>query len=142
MAQVKFVSNRAGLNEVLSSPSGPVFKMVKKWQAATLGAANRATPADTGRLRGANEPTPVVVAGQKVVAGVENPTEYAMFVHEGTKPHVILPKNAKVLTWKPRGGARVFARKVNHPGTKAQPWLARAAEAASARQGISFTRGE
>lgn len=142
MGKVTFVSNRAGMDKVLSSPSGPVFKMVKKWQATTLAVANRVTPADTGRLRGANEPTPIVVAGQKVIAGVENPTEYAMFVHEGTKPHVILPKNAKVLTWKPRGGAQVFARKVNHPGTKAQPWLARSAELVSQRQGISFTRGK
>ncbi|MGC8015851.1 hypothetical protein ACP3V9_24005, partial [Salmonella enterica] len=66
--------------------------------------ANRITPTDTGRLRGANETTPIVVQGTKVVAGVENKTSYAMFVHEGTRAHVIEPRNKRVLAWVPRGG--------------------------------------
>lgn len=58
---------------------------------------------------------------------------YAAAVELGTRPHVIRPRRAKVLAW---GGARTlsgrlragsaptnFAAKVNHPGTKAQPFL-------------------
>ena len=51
---------------------------------------------------------------------------HALFVHWGTKPHVIRPKNKKVLRWA-AGGRFHFAKQVNHPGTKADPWFTRAA---------------
>lgn len=48
---------------------------------------------------------------------------YAVFVHDGTKPHEIRPKNKKAL--KTPFGVR---KKVNHPGTKANPYLQKAVE--------------
>lgn len=58
---------------------------------------------------------------------------YAGAVEYGSRPHVILPKRRKALAW---GGSRTlagglrsgssatnFARRVNHPGTKPQPFL-------------------
>lgn len=51
---------------------------------------------------------------------------HAVFVHWGTKPHVIRPKNKKTLRW-PSGGAFSFARSARHPGYKGDPWLVRAA---------------
>ena len=54
---------------------------------------------------------------------------HALFVHWGTKPHKIKPKNKKMLRF-PVGGKFAFAREVNHPGYKGDPWLAdQAAEA-------------
>jgi len=50
---------------------------------------------------------------------------YGIFVHEGTKPHIILPLRAKVLAWKYGKGMK-FAKRVNHPGTKANPFLSKA----------------
>lgn len=55
----------------------------------------------------------------------------ALWVHWGTKPHVIRPKNKKVLRWA-SGGKFFFAKKVNHPGYKDDPWMARAAAQAPA----------
>lgn len=54
---------------------------------------------------------------------------YMVYVDRGTKPHVILPRNARVLRFEV-GGDTVFARRVNHPGTKATHWISRAVEAA------------
>lgn len=51
---------------------------------------------------------------------------HALFVHWGTKPHVIRPKNKKVLRWA-AGGKFFFAKKVNHPGNAPDKWLERAA---------------
>lgn len=61
------------------------------------------------------------------------------FVEDGTSPHVILPRNARVLrflggsgrisTASPnqrvatRGGGVVFTTIVHHPGTPARPWF-------------------
>lgn len=74
--------------------------------------------------------------------------KYASFVSSGTKPHIIEPKTARVLAWKTggtgkyvtsksgkktyrRGSASMhFATRVNHPGTKANPYMERIKEAA------------
>lgn len=54
---------------------------------------------------------------------------YALFVHWGTRAHLIKPRRKKALRW-PAGGAFAFAKGVKHPGTKADPWLVRAARQA------------
>ena len=46
--------------------------------------------------------------------------KYAPMVEYGTRAHVIKPKNKKVLYWK---GAAHPVKKVNHPGSKAKPYL-------------------
>ena len=46
--------------------------------------------------------------------------KYAVMVEKGTKAHVIRPKNKKALYWK---GATHPVKKVNHPGSKAKPYL-------------------
>lgn len=74
---------------------------------------------------------------------------YAAFVELGTRPHVIRPKNKKVLRFAPRGGARlsgsprsggtvVFARRVHHPGTKAKPFMVPGAKRAVDALGADF----
>jgi hypothetical protein len=54
---------------------------------------------------------------------------HARFVHDGSRPHVIRPRERKLLRW-PVPGGYAFARQVNHPGYKGDPWLARAAREA------------
>lgn len=54
---------------------------------------------------------------------------HALFVHWGAKPHVIKPKTKKTLRWA-AGGAFAFAKEVNHPGYKGDPWIKRAADLA------------
>lgn len=48
---------------------------------------------------------------------------YAKMHHDGTKPHVIRPKNAKALRYVDRSGKVVFAHSVQHPGTRANRYL-------------------
>lgn len=51
----------------------------------------------------------------------------ATYVIHGTKAHIIRPRKASVLAFKPRGGGRtVFAKIVHHPGTKPNNFLLRA----------------
>lgn len=57
-------------------------------------------------------------------------TDYAIYVHEGTRPHTIRPNTAKALRFE-AGGGIVFAKVVHHPGTKAQPFLRNALIAAA-----------
>ena len=46
--------------------------------------------------------------------------KYAVIVEKGSRPHVIRPKNKKALYWK---GAKIPVKLVNHPGSKAKPFL-------------------
>ena len=46
--------------------------------------------------------------------------KYASMVEKGTKAHIIRPKNKKALYWK---GAKHPVKQVNHPGSKAKPYL-------------------
>lgn len=53
---------------------------------------------------------------------VSSDAPYAEGVEKGTKPHVIRPKNGKHLVFK-AGGKTIFAKKVNHPGSKPYPFM-------------------
>jgi hypothetical protein len=54
---------------------------------------------------------------------------YSVFVNFGTRPHKIRPKNKKALRWAGPGGFS-FAKEVNHPGYRGDPYMARAADEA------------
>lgn len=58
-----------------------------------------------------------------VLVGSENPI--ARIHHDGTRPHVIRPRNAQMLAfWGGEGNKTlIFARQVNHPGTKPNRYL-------------------
>lgn len=51
--------------------------------------------------------------------------DYAKIVEKGSGPHVILPANSSVLAFGTGMlGGMVFCKRVNHPGTKANPFVA------------------
>lgn len=54
---------------------------------------------------------------------------YAKFVIHGTRPHIILPRVAKVLRFEVADRI-VFAKRVHHPGTQPNPFGERALQAA------------
>lgn len=83
-------------------------------------------PVDTGRMAQAIKEDPIVSNGPlRVSSGVTSHAPYSVFVHQGTRPHVIRPRNAAALRFKV-GGETVFAMSVNHPGTRARPFLTNA----------------
>jgi hypothetical protein len=79
--------------------------------------------------------------GRSIRLGAITPTmaetvataSYAAYVERGTRPHEIRPRNRKALRWAagsarlsgtPRSGGQVrFAKRVQHPGTKAKPFM-------------------
>lgn len=48
---------------------------------------------------------------------------WASFVEYATKPHVIVIRKANWLHWEEPQGDHHFAKRVQHPGTKAQPFM-------------------
>lgn len=55
---------------------------------------------------------------------------HGIFVHWGTKPHAITPKNRRALRWAANGRFS-FAKRVRHPGYAGDRWLDRALEEAN-----------
>ncbi len=53
---------------------------------------------------------------------------YVPYVVEGTPPHLIRARAARALRWQSQGGETRFARWVNHPGTRPNPFPRRAME--------------
>jgi hypothetical protein len=60
--------------------------------------------------------------------------DYAKFVHDGTRPHVIRPRQAQALRFLV-GGRVVYAKVVHHPGTRARPFLDQAAREIAGSRG-------
>ena len=97
------------------------------------GNIRKEAPVDHGRLAGSFQLDQVDDLTYRIWSGVE----YALAVHEGTKPHVIEPKNKKALYW---DGAKHPVRRVMHPGTQANPYADRAIEQASSRKNEFISR--
>ena len=76
--------------------------------------ANRDVPVDTGRLLKS-----IKVEKYTRAATIRVDAPYASFVERGTAAHTIEAKNSSVLT----NGKVFFGKKVEHPGTKAQPFF-------------------
>lgn len=72
----------------------------------------------------------------KLSGTLYNRQPYALYVHEGTRPHEIRPKNKKVLANKRTG--QVFGKVVHHPGTQPNRFLERAVEKSKQRVQRNF----
>ena len=86
----------------------------------------RNAPVDTSKLR------QNIYARTSGLKGEVGPnlkiTPYAIYVHEGTRPHIIRAVNKKVLADTKRG--IIFGPVVHHPGTRPNPFVKRTAEEA------------
>jgi bacteriophage HK97-gp10 putative tail-component len=92
--------------------------------------SNHAYTDRTGKLSRSIHAQPVdgTFTGRNLTVDVVADTPYARFVEDGTTAHMIVPRKAKALRWYARNGRAVFARKVQHPGTKPVYYLKGALE--------------
>jgi HK97 gp10 family phage protein len=132
MARIRL--DRAALSRSIQGASR------RELEEAARQVVNRAkvlAPVDTGRLRASIRVESRRTFTFRSVYTVGSNVEYAGFVNDGTRPHVIRPRNAQALRFRV-GGRVVYARVVNHPGTRAKPFLDRALREVAASRGYSF----
>jgi hypothetical protein len=138
-------SNRAALQAFKKENEA----ILNKAAVNTMDVAKGLCPRDTSRLANSIK----VTRPSTWTRDVSTDVEYGPDVEFGTSPHVITPKNGKFLVfqagpvaqqWNPdtgggrmlyksaktgrlvkskKRGAMIFAKKVNHPGTVAQPFM-------------------
>lgn len=116
---------RANLNKFLLTNTGErdLWRyMETRGQKALLGAKSK-VGVKTGALRDSIHMRHTSSSrGQQIWIGSDK--SYAYLHHEGTRPHMIVPKVAGgVLRFSGRGGRVVVTTSVMHPGTRANPYL-------------------
>lgn len=109
----------------------PTVELHREIALAVLGEQKREAPVRTGNLRRSIRLGTISARVAQTVASAN----YAAHVEYGTGPHEIRPRRRRALRWRAADGGVVFATKVNHPGTRANPFMARGAELAK-RAGI------
>ncbi|MEU7010365.1 HK97 gp10 family phage protein [Streptomyces sp. NPDC046332] len=135
MARIRL--DRAALNRTMRAASR------SEGDAAARQVVNRAkvlAPVDTGRLRASIRVERRSFLGFRARWTIGSDVEYAPYVNDGTAPHIIRPKNAQALRFRV-GGRIVYAKVVNHPGTRANPFLDRALQEVAAQRGYSVRPG-
>ena len=108
-------------------------RVVDKWLHRVVGPAlvdemKMRAPVDSGHLKDEIVQTD---APRQVTVGPRG-VDYNAFVVAGTRPHIIRSKKGKYLAFKV-GGKMVYARQVNHPGTKPNPYMTESADAVMQR---------
>lgn len=97
--------------------SAPIIqRAIKKAVIELQGETIRITPVKTGRLRSGFQTEIKPLQGT-----LYNPLEYAEYVHEGTRPHLLRPVTKKALYWK---GALHPVKSVMHPGSRPNRFMA------------------
>jgi hypothetical protein len=109
------------LNAYLKTPAGPLWRTLQVRGRITLVLARRQVGVDTGALkRSITMSHKTTSYGQELKIGSENKIAYLH--HEGTRPHLITPKNAPQLVFMSKGRI-IRTQLVRHPGTKPNRYL-------------------
>ena len=118
----KLVIYKPILNYELNNPMGMVGQKMHNLGAKIVMDAKKQVGVKTGYLRSSifMQHTSSSYRGQTLKIG--SGLSYAYMHHQGTRPHVILPKDGGVLVFR-KGAAIIRTEKVMHPGTKANRYL-------------------
>lgn len=116
-------------DQPLEQAKKAVTRVVELMATEVWGNVREEAPVNHGRLSGS-----FTLAKQSDLTWkISTNVEYAEAVQEGTKPRAIVPVRAKALAFNVNGKT-VIVRRVNHPGTKANPYITRALDAAETRR--------
>jgi hypothetical protein len=116
--------NKTGLDFTLNNPGGQLGIELYKRAKRVARHAKAQAPIGSGPTAGRLKRSIRVYRHQRYTKGqtirIGTSVPYAKFVHEGTRPHTIVPKNpGGALMFVPKkGGMVVITKKVNHPGIR------------------------
>jgi hypothetical protein len=95
----------------------------------------------TGQLQDTTDYRVVKLKSGRILR-ITNPKKYAPSIDTGARPHIIRPRNAKVLRFfSKKAGRVVFARFVRHPGNRPYKFLYNATDAAYRVMGQELRHG-
>jgi hypothetical protein len=117
----KLVLYRPILDAELKTPKGHLWRELNKRGKVSLYLAKRQVGKRTGELeRSIKMEHKTAIYGQELRIGSDNKIAYLH--HEGTRPHLIKPKDAPQLVFMSKGRI-IRTQLVRHPGTKPNRYL-------------------
>lgn len=117
----KLILYKPVLDSYLKTSKGPVWGVLQRRGSIALTLARRQVGVETGALRNSIKMEHKTVRyGQELRIGSKNKIAYLH--HEGTKPHLIVPKDAPQLVFMSKGRV-IRTQLVRHPGTKPNRYL-------------------
>jgi hypothetical protein len=118
---LKIVWRRNALDTLLNKPQGTVGRYLARKGSRITAAARGQAGFKTGQLRASIHMRHMRdTRGQYLKIGSSVP--HAYMHHEGTKPHLIMPRKRRTLRFFSKG-FMVYAQLVRHPGTKPNRYL-------------------
>lgn len=117
--------NPSGIAQRIRLPGGIVDRDLRKRADRVAARARQTAP---GGMRNSIS-VDLVGSGRQRRAQISVNHPAAVFVVHGTPPHVIRPRTTRALRFT-KGSRVIFAARVNHPGSRPNPFLLRALEAA------------
>lgn len=122
MANVRI--DDAALQAFIHDPDGPIRNELRRRARRVKFRARQLVGVETGALRASIHVTDI--HGRTVpTVSIRSNLPYALLHHTGSRPHVIRPNSERFLRFKV-AGKTVYVRHVQHPGSKPNPFLARA----------------
>lgn len=118
---MKFVLNVRAYKELTESPSGLVGRYLRKRAVILQSLARKQVGVKTGHLKKSIR-YQVVRDSKGLIATVGANNRIALMHHNGTRPHIILPRRAQTLRFYSHGRI-VYSKMVHHPGTKPNRYL-------------------
>ncbi len=115
---VSVTVNRSAFQRLLSAVGGPGERLLRR-KAERVADLARTYAAPHGSIPQGIRIGPYVDGSINVVS--THPA--TLFVHDGTRPHPIYPRRRGGLLRFQVGGRIVYARMVNHPGYRGDPFL-------------------
>lgn len=116
-----FIADPVAMKHLLRSPDGEVGRYLTKLGSRVARLAKAQVGVDTGALkRSINYRVVQRYGGLTAVIGSDN--RIALMHHQGTRPHIIVPRRAQTLRFYSRGRI-VYSKLVHHPGTKPNRYL-------------------
>lgn len=109
------------LDHILNSTTGDVGGHMRRIGLQILERARRMVPTRTGHLR-ASLYSRHDRRGKFQYVQVGSNLHYALDVHEGTRPHLIVPHHSRMLRFNV-GGRVIFAHQVHSPGSRGKKYL-------------------
>lgn len=130
---LRYRPNQTAINEMLHGRTGFVVLHLANEGRRVEGNARRLVGIKSGRLK-ASIGSRIVRSNpgynvEVFAGGTPETARYVMPHHDGARPHQIRARRKRALKFQV-GGRTVFAKSVNHPGNRANPFLLRAAQQA------------
>jgi hypothetical protein len=117
----QLILDRPKLKAYLNTSKGDLWRILHSRAKISLALAQRQVGVKTGTLRASIKMEhKTVIKGQEIKIGSKNKIAYLH--HEGTKPHLITPKDSPVLVFMSKGRV-IRTQLVRHPGTKPNRYL-------------------